>query len=176
MTDAERREKPMFAVAIRDGQEDLFLWIRIRRSRNGDVFCMRSIGGEGELASKWNPHWSHHKSGRFHYKSFGKKRFSRMGQTPDSDFRGAEPPFATDIRSDDLRDFGVICNPKEFCDVMEVPATLISPANPRETFVSLQLTEPGGQADIADGCEILLQKAFNDTIPVILVSVCANPP
>jgi hypothetical protein len=167
-------QERMFAVAIRDGQ-DLFLWIHIKRSKNGEVFCMLQAGRKGERRL-WDPHLSHHKNGKVHYKSFGKKRFSRTGQKPDADFRGTEPLFATDIRSDDLRDFGVICNPKEFCDVMEVPATLISPANPRETFVSVQLTEPGGQADIADGCEILRQKAFNDAIPVILVSVCANPP
>jgi hypothetical protein len=63
----------------------------------------------------------------------------QIAMKPDADFK--EAPFQTDIRSDDLRDFGVICNPKEFCDVLEVPATLISSANPRDTFVSVQLTE-----------------------------------
>jgi hypothetical protein len=54
----------------------------------------------------------------------------QIAMKPDADFK--EAPIQTDIRSDDLRDFGVICNPKE-----EVPATLISPANPRDTFVSV---------------------------------------
>jgi hypothetical protein len=35
-------------VAIRDGQ-DLFLWIRIRRSKKGEVFCMLSTGSEVDL-------------------------------------------------------------------------------------------------------------------------------
>jgi hypothetical protein len=165
-------QERMFAVAIRDGQ-DLFLWLRIRRSKRGEVFCMLPTGSEDKL--KWNRHLSYHKNGNVHYKSLGKKRFSLTGQKPDADIRGTTPPFAWDIRSDSLQDFGVICNPKEFCDVMEVPAALISPANPRDTFVSVQLTESDGQADIADGCQILRQQAFNDAIPVILVSVCANP-
>jgi len=167
-------QERMFAVAIRDG-EDLFLWIRIRRSEKGELFYMLQAGRKGDRPL-WDPHVSHHKDGNIHFKSFGKKRFSRKGQKPDADFRGTEAPIMTDIRSDDLRDFGVRCNPKEFCDVMEVPATLICPANPMDTFVSVQATEPGGQADIADGCEILMQKEFNDATPVILVSVCANPP
>jgi hypothetical protein len=157
----------MFAVAIRDG-EDLFLWIRIRRAKDGDVYCMLATAREWK---KWNPHGSHHESGESHYKSFGKIRRSSRRQKPDANFRGTEDFLTTDIRCDTVREVGRICNPKEFLEVMEVPATLISPKNPRETCVSVQLTEPDGKADIAPNCEILKQKAFKDSIPWILVSV-----
>jgi hypothetical protein len=77
----------MFAAAVRD-ERDLFLWIRIKRARLGDIYYMFPSGrGEPEW-KKWNPHGSHHKHGRRHHKSFDQKILAEQRQKPDSAFKG----------------------------------------------------------------------------------------
>jgi hypothetical protein len=163
-----------FAVAIRDGAQ-LFLWIRISRSKNGDVYCVLPTAAQGVPEHRdWNPHASHHASGKTHYKSFGKIRRQRQQQKPGANLKGTQHLLTTDIRSDDLSQCGVICNPEEFRDLIEVPIALIRPNNARETHVSVDLIEAGGRADLAPGCEILVQREFSG-VPPILVTVWSNP-
>jgi hypothetical protein len=44
-----------------------------------------------------------------------------------------------------------------------------------ETHISVDLIEPGGQAIVTPGGQILAQRAFDDATPVILVSVFSGP-
>src|SRR6266487_3861259 len=139
----------MFAVAVRDGA-DLFLWLRIRRAASG-IYYVFATGREEEPDwKKWNPHGSYHKNGQFHHKSFDQKMLPQeQHQKPDSNFQGTKQMVTRPISSDEPRLVGVICDPTKFDEV----------------------TEPGGQAIITPGGKILLQHAFADTIPWILVTV-----
>jgi hypothetical protein len=165
---SDPRDERMFAVAIRDA-EDLFLWIRIRRSRRGDIYYMFPTGRSGPEWKKWNPHGSHHKDGRSHHKSFDRKMLSQRRQKPDSHFKGTECLIARPIARNEPRAFGEICNPTEFAEVMQVPATILSNET-YKTYTSIHLTEPG--RSVTDpGVEVLAQRTFDDSIPWIVVSV-----
>jgi hypothetical protein len=162
----------MFAVAIRDG-EDLFLWIRIRRAADGDIYYVLQTGRPEAKWKKWNPHGSLHKDGQFHDKSFDQKLSAKKGQKPDADFKGTANMVMVPTGPDRPRAFGVICDPTKFSEVMEVPVSILSP---NETFVSVDLTEPRGAPsnNTSDG-RILDQRRFKDSIPWILVSVVSKP-
>jgi len=159
----------MFAVAIRDGK-DLFLWLRIRRAKLGDIYYAIPTGRpEGEW-KRWNPHGSHHKDGRSHHKSFNEKIIAERRQKPDSDFRGTEHLITRPIASDEPRAFGESCDPAKFSDLMELPISMIS-SKKYETNIAVDLTEPHGEPIITPGGKIIAQKSFTDSIPWILVTV-----
>ena len=162
-----------FAVAIRDGQ-DLFLWFRVRRASLGDIYYMIPTGGSGPDWKKWDPHGSHHKDGRRHHKSFGQKILAEQRQKPDSDFTGSETLITRPIASHEPRASGVICNPIEFSEVMEVPASLLS-SKRYETYISIDLTEPDGPPIVTALGEVVAQQAFRDAPPWIWVTVTNNP-
>jgi hypothetical protein len=164
----------MFAVAVRDG-DALFLWIRIRRAVDGDLYYVFPTGRQEPEWKKWNPHGSLHKDGRLHHKSFDRKLSLQKGQKPDSNFKDTVNWITRGIASDEPRAFGVICGPAQFSEVMEVPVSILSPKK-WETYVSVDLTEPHGSASIntSDG-QILAQHTFEDSIPWILVSVVSKP-
>jgi hypothetical protein len=164
----------MFAVAVRDGN-DLLLWIRIKRAKAGDIYFMFPTGRKGLVWKRWDPHGSLHKDGNFHHKSFDRKIFPRRRQKPDSYFKGTEQLVTRPIASDEPRAFNVPCDPAKFLDVMEVPVGLLS-SKKYETNVSIDVTEPGGQPIITPGAQILVQRAFSDAIPWILVTVFRYPP
>lgn len=160
----------MFAVAVRDGEE-LFLWLRIRRAASGDIYYMIPTGRTGPEWQKWDPHGSLHKDGRSHHKSFDRKMRAKAGQKPDTDFKGVENMVTRPVASDEPRAFGVICDPSDFSEVMEIPAEMLSPKK-YETAVSVDVTEPGGKPIITlPDRQVLLQRVFNDAIPHVLVSV-----
>jgi hypothetical protein len=164
----------MFAVAIRDGK-DLFLWIRIRRAIDSDVYYMLPTGRQDPGSKKWNPHGSLHKNGRSHHKSFDQKIFPKKDQKPDSNFKGSVNMITVPTASDEPRAFGVICEPAEFSEVIEVPVRILSPRK-HKTNVSVDRTEPDGSPSIntSDG-QILVRQGFKDSIPWILVSVVFKP-
>jgi hypothetical protein len=162
-------DERMFAVAIRDA-EGLFLWVRIRRSLLGDIYYMFPTGRSGREWKKWNPHGSQHKDGRSHHKSFDRKMFAQQGQKPDSHFKGTENLIARPIARNEPRAFGVICEPAEFAEVMQVPATILSNET-YKTYTSIDLTEPGRPVTAVPSVEILAQRTFDDSIPWIVVSV-----
>jgi len=161
-------------VAVRDGDE-LFLWIRLRRSIRSEIFYAFPTG-RGQLENKkWNPHGSLHKDGRLHHKSFDRKLFRQKYQPPDANFKGSINLISRATASDEPRAFGIICDPAKFSDVMEVEVSKLS-SNKYETYISVDLTEPGGPPSIntSDG-QILDQRTFDDSIPWILVSVVFKP-
>jgi hypothetical protein len=164
----------MFAVAIRD-EKNLFLWLRIRRAPEGDVYVMLPTGRQTAEWKKWNPHGSQHKDGHFHHKSFDRKLIAQERQKPDCNFRGTENLITRPIASDEPRAFGVICNPAEFSGVLEVPANMLS-TKKYEMSISIDLTEPDSPPIITPGSRIVAQRAFNDSIPWILVSVFLKTP
>jgi hypothetical protein len=165
----------MFAVAVRDGK-DLFLWIRIRRAAAGDIYYMFPSGREGDDWKKYNPHGSLHKDGQLHHKGFNKKLSHKHSQKPDPNFEGSVNFVTRPIASSEPRLFGVICNPAEFDEVMEIPISILS-AETYETSVSIDLTEPNGSSPSLNTSEgrILAQQIFKDSIPWIRVSVVFRP-
>jgi hypothetical protein len=166
----------MFAVAVRD-EADLFLWIRLRRARTGDIYYMFPTGRDSPDWKRWDPHGSYHKDGTsFHHKSFDRKIFpAQKHQKPDSNFKGTKQMVSRPISCDEPRAFGEVCDPTRFDDIMEVPISLISHKK-YETMIAVDLTEPDGAPIITPGANILVQRAFNDSIPWILVTLFANPP
>lgn len=162
----------MFAVAVRDGQ-DLFLWLRIRRAKLGDIYYVIPADRSGPDWKKWNPHGSHHRDGRRHHKSFGQKILAEQRQKPDSDFIGSETLITRPIASHE-RAFGGICDPDEFFEVMEVPASILS-SKTYETYISIDLTEPDFPPIITALGKVVAQRAFRDAPPWIWVTVTNNP-
>jgi hypothetical protein len=148
----------MIAVAVRDGG-DLFLWLRIRRSKEGDIYYMFPTGRTDKEWKKWDPHGSLHKDGRLHHKSFNKKFMPTQHQKPDANFKGTTQLVTRPIASDEPRKFNVVCDPKKFTDLMEIPVGKLSPKK-YETNIAVDVTEPGGKAIITFGAEIVDQKEF----------------
>jgi hypothetical protein len=58
---------------------------------------------------------------------------------------------------------------------MEVSVDLLS-SKRYETNVAIDVTEPGGEAIITPGAQIVAQHTFSDAIPWILVTVFRYPP
>ena len=163
----------MYAVAIQDGA-DLFLWIRLRRSADGDVYYTFPSGRAGRGWKKWNPHGSLHKDGRSHHKSYDKKFFAKAGQKPDFAFKGSENFVTRPIAADEPRAFGVHCNRKEFDEVMTIPVELLSPKK-YDTQLVVDLTDANGSpSPNASMGKTVCQYKFNDAVPWILVTLSAN--
>jgi hypothetical protein len=79
------------------------------------------------------------------------------------------------IARNEPRAFGVICDPTQFTEVMEVPATILSNET-YKTYISIDLIEPGVQLGVAiHGTEVLAERTFDDSIPWILVRVLGPP-
>jgi hypothetical protein len=159
----------IFAVAIRDGR-DLFLWLRIKRDARGDIYYLIPTGRTGGKWKKWNPHGSHHRDGWRHHKSFNRPFFREQRQEPDDNFKGSETMITRPIASYEPRAFGIICNPAEFSEVLEVPVSILS-AKTYETTISIDLTEPGGPVIVTALGQVVLQHALSDATPWIWVSV-----
>lgn len=153
----------MYAVAVRDSG-DLYLILRIRRSPSGDVYHLVPRDRKD-----WNPHTSYHSSGQFHAKGYGRKALVLQRQQPDSKFSGNENVTTIGIAADEHRANGILC-PEEFDEVFEIPLGELRPERYR-THLSVDLTEPGGQAIITPGATILRQKAFQDAEPWIMVTL-----
>jgi hypothetical protein len=160
----------MYAVAVRDG-DDLFLWMRIRRATQGDIYYMFPTGRTAPEWKKWDPHGSLHRDGNFHHKGYDKKMAAQKIQAPDSSFKGSMNMIARPTASHEPRAFGVVCDLAKFSEVMQVPVGILS-SKEYETYVSVDITEANGAPSVntSDG-EILAQHAFNDSLPWILVSV-----
>lgn len=171
--DRDLKMERMFAVAVRD-EGDLFLWIRIRRAKLGDIYYAFPIGRSERDWQQWNPHGSHHKDGRRHHKSFDKKIFPAQRQKPDSDFKGSETLITRPIATHEPRTFGVICDPAKFSEVMEMPSSILS-SKKYETYISIDLAEPHSPPILTALGEVVAQRAFSDAAPWIWVTVTNNP-
>jgi hypothetical protein len=173
------RKKPhshkerMFAIAVRDGPE-LFLWIRIRRSGRTDIYYMIPTGRSGPEWKKWNPHGSYHGGGQVHHKSFDRKMVQAQRQQPNAGFKGQEHLVVRPISSDEPRAFGVVCNPAEFDEIMELSVSIIS-SDKYRTSISIDLTDANTRPNPPVLGPLIAQHAFKDAVPWIWVSVAEAP-
>src|SRR5437763_483001 len=91
-------------------------------------------------------------------------RIPQKRQEPDSAFKGTENLITQGIASHEPRGIGEICDPSNFSEVMEVPATLLSPNSKEyQPYLAVDLTGPDGQR--TPGGPILAQHTFADLVP-----------
>jgi hypothetical protein len=155
-----------YAVAVRDGNE-LFQFLTIARSSEGDVYVNILHKQQGSDWERWKPHASYHASGQHHQKSFGRKALIARRQPPDVNFRSAENVVTMPLPADEPRRLNTPCNMTEFYDVFEIQASDLT----ENTQISVDVTEPNGDAIITPGAKIIRQFAFTDAVPWILVTV-----
>jgi hypothetical protein len=116
----------MFAIAVHDN-DDLFLWIRLRRAARTDIYYVLPTGREDNPDwKKWDPHGSWHRDGKVHHKSFDQKMLQEKRQKPDSQFKGTRQLISRGIALDEPRAFGVRCDPRKFSEVMTIPVDILS--------------------------------------------------
>jgi len=156
----------MYAVAVRDGEE-LFLFLRIKRNRRGEVFVLIWREDKG-----WDPHASYHADGQTHQKSFDHPSIARQRQKPDAHFRGTENLVTMGIAADEPRLINDPCKPDQFSEVFEIPVAELRPEKYR-SYIAVDLVEPGEPA--ISGARILRQTVFKDAVPHILVTFFLNP-
>jgi hypothetical protein len=89
----------------------------------------------------YNPHVSHHRDGRAHVKSFGKRVFAPvLRQRPDSGFIGVEPLFAESFQPGGLERLPVVPT-AGFAEVIEIPRNRVDPT--QHYALVTHLLEPG---------------------------------
>ncbi len=166
----------MYAVAVRDDQ--LYLWLRIRRTRAGDIYVLFPTGREGDQEWRlWNPHVSVHASGQTHHKAFNHKFMRRQITRPDSNFRGTYNAITRPIAQHEPRAFGVICNPEDYVEIFEIPITEVRRrfGPDYRTNISVDISEPGGDPIINPEWRIIHSWKINNSQPWILVTLFEDP-
>jgi hypothetical protein len=153
----------LYAIAIRSG-DGLWLLARVRRSQAGDVYFLIPRD-----EPSWNPHASYHQSGISQVRSYRWKHFITQRQRPDGSFRGVETVFVLAIQPGEAYLHRIACIAKKFNGVFEIPIDH-SPQDEHHTLV-VDLIEPGIAAAPGPWREIVLQKAFQDAVPWILVTL-----
>src|SRR5690242_13152393 len=113
-------EPGMYAVAVRD--EKLYLFLRIKRNRKGEVFVIFS-----REDNDWDPHSSVHKNGTHHQKSFNHKFAVQTRQKPSAQFQRTSNVVETGISLDEARAINVECKPSEFSHIFEICADNLRP-------------------------------------------------
>src|SRR5262249_55226396 len=139
-------------------------------------FSMLPTGRTGAEWRKWNPHVSLHRDGGFHHKSYDRKLpLPKKVRAPDAGFKGSLHVLQRPSACHEPRSFGVMCDPAEFSDVMEIPIGMLSQKE-YETYVSVDFTDAHGAPSFntSEG-QILAQHAFKDALPWILVSAVFKP-
>jgi hypothetical protein len=80
----------------------------------------------------------------------------------------------TPVRLDDLRKWNATCDPADYADIFEIPASVLVPGIGR-MMLSIDLTEPCPLPLVPNSCcpgfETLSQKAFQDVVPWIVVTL-----
>ncbi len=162
---AAQSQKRMYAVAVRDGG-DLLLCLSICRAPQGDVYV--NIPRDHDPA--WKPHSSYHASGQHHQKSYNQKTHLDHRQRPDGNFTGTHTVVTMPIASNEPRAVGVLCQPADFQDVIEVAASDVRPEKYR-TYISVDLTDTVSQPILVPGATIIQQSVYKDILPWIVVTV-----
>jgi hypothetical protein len=152
-------------IAARDGA-DLFLVLSVCRGPKGDVY----VNFHRDQDPNWKPHASYHASGQHHQKSHGHKALVRQKQKPDQQFTGSENVVTTGIAREEPRAIGKVCASADCSTVFELPLAELRPEKYR-TFVSVDITEPGGQVIAAPGATIIRSAVFQDATPWIHVTL-----
>ena len=163
-----------YAVAVSDGS-DLFLWIRLRRASGGDIYYIFPHGRAGREEKSWNPHGSLHRDGNLHHKAYACRMGKRGVQMPDASFQGSLHFIQRPTASSEPRGFGVVCDPSDFDEVMEISINALSEKR-YGTSIYIDLTDAGGILSIntTTGGKIVAQHFFRDALPWIIVSLVAH--
>ena len=161
----------VFGVAFRNGHE-LFLYFLLKRGNRGEVYY--ALPAATDQKSDWIYHGSHHASGETHHVSDNYQFFmrdqDRKRQKPDPGFRGVEHIITRPVASDEPRAVGRICDVSRFSAILEVPVEVLSPKK-YETYIAADLTDPDSRPTFGEKSRILAQRAFNDSVPWIWVTV-----
>ncbi|WP_240435105.1 hypothetical protein [Ralstonia solanacearum] len=164
-----------YAVAVRDIA--LYLELRIRRAASG-VYVVFARPPKVEMVQqlpskkskiKWDPHSSYHSDGWRHQKSFNGTFCRQRRQPLDSKFRGTEMVVSTSLTS--AVTSGILCDPQEFSDVLEVPRADILPGRNGPASVSVDLVEPETQPMLPPNAGIILQKVCDTCHPTLVVTI-----
>jgi hypothetical protein len=165
------RHQRMYAVAVRD--DNLYLFLRIRRNPRGEIFVIIPMESPDER-KLWNPHASYHADGQHFQKSYDRKVSPRQKQRPDSTFRGAEYILTRPIAAHEPRAFKVPSTPREFSEVFELSVHELRPETYR-TGIEVDLTEPLDRQLMPVGAprhaRIIQQRMFKDAVPWIVVTL-----
>jgi hypothetical protein len=153
------------AIAVRDASE-LLVILTVCRSPQGDVY----VNFPRDHKPKWKPHSSYHASGQHHQKSYSHKGLMRHRQRPDSNFRGTENIVTTRVTADDGRVLNIPCARDSFDGVFEIPIAVLNSGSSC-VDLSVDIAEPGSTAIITPGSKILVQSAFKDSVPWILITL-----
>lgn len=155
----------MFAVAVRD-PDNLFLFLRVKRARSG-VYILFPRDPD------WDPHYSYHATGQFHYRTFGQRQSPVQRQPLGPHFRGAEHIMSTSIEQQGVRALAEPCNVERFSQVFEVPADKLGPTPAdHRTSLSVDLVQPGSPPHEAIiGGRIVDQAIFDDAVPYIHITL-----
>jgi hypothetical protein len=150
-----------YAVAVRDGS-DLWLTLRVKRSKKGEFFIMVPRQDPG-----WDVHLSYHLDGRRHLKSFGHKTVPQKLQPLTGKFRGTAN--LGSHMGHGPKHVGAICDPADFSGVVEVAPGVLGP---RDGSVVVDLVEPNYEP-IAWPAKVVQQQVFRDTVPWVVIRVCS---
>jgi hypothetical protein len=150
-----------YAVAIeKNGGLWITLWVKHASKGDIHVFQPRQNGS-------WNPHTSYHRSGQYHYKSYGQIRFRRALQSPIAEnFRGTEHLGNYNGHGTGA---GAIYDNADFDGVIVIPHGLL---NPSDGSVYDDVVEAGQQprVDVVMGT-IVHEKIFDAAKPHIAVRI-----
>jgi hypothetical protein len=159
-----------YAVAVRDGG-DLFLFWSIHRSVSGDIYV--NYPGRKDLPG-WKPHTSHHRDGRNHLKSFGRKFMGRQGTVPDATFDGTFQIDSTLIEPSDVRAINCRVTPSAYQEVFEIDIVDLRP-NPRATQISVDITDASTPPLLMPGVRIIRSFIGKDALPWVVVTLYELP-
>lgn len=127
-----RPDEQRYAVAIRD-RSALWLTLWIKCDPQGDIYVFVPRADR-----PWNAHTSYHHDGKFHSKSYGRKRRHEKRQplVPPENFRGSEH-----LGADGSHGIGIVrCDPKDFNEVIIVEPGILDRDH---GSVVVDLVQPG---------------------------------
>jgi len=151
-----------YAVALDEGDGNLWLTLWVKRSRKGEFFVMVPRD------SKWDPHESYHLDGTYHSKSYGEPFSTGKKRQPLTDtFRGCE--HLGYHAGHGPKTAGAICDPADFNGVVRFPPGVLGP---RDGVVAVDLVEPG-HGPMHPPKTIVVQQTFKDVVPWVIITVGA---
>jgi hypothetical protein len=159
----------LYAVTVHHEHRN-FLFLRIVRAPQGDIYVQFPIPGPKECA----PHMSFHKDGKMHSKDFDREFMPRRLSKPDKDFHGTENLVNIARESGAWRNIAAPFNPPQFSDFFEIAVEEL-PGNVHWTQLSLDIVEPGVKPTLIAGAQALRQKFFRHEIPWIAITLLAMP-
>jgi len=161
-----RKSGQMLAIAVRD--DGLSLFLRVRRSANGDVYILFPRSNRPD----WDPHTSYHASGQLHQKSYGHEHLVRQRPAPDIQFKATQNVVTTPISMEDVRAIATPCHKNEYSCVIEIA---VEDVPTEQGYVSVDLCEAGLPPIIPPGARIRRQWRLEEYTPSIVVSVYECP-